>query len=89
MWIWMQGKIKMTLSITTEQYRKMERGDGLEHMGWNNRASHKLHIKGKHLVRVLPEDMNVTVPKGGNIIYTYLNLFEICNGPINVPSVIL
>lgn len=67
----------------------MDLGDGLEHMGWNNRASHKLNIKEKHLVRGFPEEM-ISVPKGSNnILYTYLNLFEICDGPINVPSVIL
>jgi hypothetical protein len=35
----------------------MELGDGLEHMGWKNRASYKLHIKGKHLARAFPEDI--------------------------------
>jgi hypothetical protein len=50
-----KARSKMTLSIMTEQDRKMDLGDGLEHMGWNNRASYKLHTKGKHLVRVFPE----------------------------------
>lgn len=49
-----KARSKMTLSAMTEQYRKMELGDGLEHMGWNIRASHKLHITGKHLVRAFP-----------------------------------
>ena len=83
-----KARSKMTLSIMTEQDRKMDLGDGLEHMGWNNRALYKLHIKGKHLVRGFPED-NVRVPKGSNITYTYLDLFEICKGTINVPSIIL
>jgi hypothetical protein len=66
----------------------MELRDDLEHMGWT--IAHRInYIKRKHLVRALPEDIIVRVPKGGNIIYTYLNLFEICNGPIDVPSVIL
>jgi hypothetical protein len=52
-----KARSKMTLSIMTEQDRKMELGSGLEHMRWNNRASHKLHIKGMHLVRAFPEDI--------------------------------
>lgn len=52
-----KARLKMTLSTMTEQDRKMELGDGLEHMGWNNRTSHKLHITGKYLVRAFPEDI--------------------------------
>src|SRR5580658_7257610 len=52
-----KARSKMTLSIMTEQDRKMDLGNGLEHMGWNNRALYKLHIKGKHLVRGFPEDI--------------------------------
>lgn len=40
-----KARSKMTLSTMTEQDRKMELGVGLEHMGWDNRALHKLHIK--------------------------------------------
>lgn len=83
-----KARSKMTLSIMTEQDRKMNLGMTWEHTGWNNRALHKLHIKGKHLVRGSPEDLMSRCRRVA-IIYTYLNLFEISKGPINVPSVIL
>ena len=60
----------------------------MEPMKRNNRASHKLHVKGKHLVQAFPEN-TLSACQRIAILYTYLNLFEICKGLINVPSVVL